>query len=84
MAINNFINLDREDALIEPKASILQEAIKALIIALYNALDNKESDKEVKLNKALDTLERLKLYKGQQEDSNETLSIALIKAERVI
>ena len=49
MAISNFINLDREDALIEPKASILQEVIKALIITLYNALDNKESNKEVKL-----------------------------------
>ena len=33
MAINNFINLDREDALTEPKA---------LIIALYNASDNEE------------------------------------------
>jgi len=49
MAISNFINLDREDALIEPKASLLQEVIKALIIALYNALDNKESDNKVKL-----------------------------------
>jgi hypothetical protein len=49
MAISNFINLDREDALIEPKASLLQEAIKALIIALYNTLDNKESDNKVKL-----------------------------------
>ena len=48
MAINNFINLDREDALIEPKASLLQEAIKALIIALYNILDNKESSNKVK------------------------------------
>ena len=47
--ISNFINIDGEDALTEPKASILQEVIKALIIALYNALDNKESDKEVKL-----------------------------------
>ena len=43
MAINNFINLDKEDALTEPEASLLQEIIKALIIALYNALDNKES-----------------------------------------
>jgi len=49
MAINNFINLDREDALIEPKASLLQEVIKALIIALYNALDDKESGNKVKL-----------------------------------
>jgi hypothetical protein len=47
MAISNFINLDREDALIEPKASLLQEAIKALIVALYNALDDEESDDEV-------------------------------------
>jgi len=56
---------------------------------LYNAPDNEESDKEVKpqvikLNKALDALERLKLYKGQQEDGDETLITALIKAERVI
>ena len=69
MTINNFINLDREDALTEPKASLLQEAIKALIIALYNALDNKENNNKVKpqvikLGKALDILERLKLYKG--------------------
>ena len=69
MAISNFINLDK-DALIEPKASLSQEAIKALIIALYNTPDNKESDNKVKpqvikLNKALDALERLKLYKGQ-------------------
>ena len=69
MTISNFINLDKEDALIEPKASLLREAIKALIIALYNALDNKESDnkakpKVIKLNEALDALERLKLYKG--------------------
>jgi cytochrome oxidase Cu insertion factor (SCO1/SenC/PrrC family) len=46
-----------------------QEVIKALIIALYNAPDNKESDNKVKpqvikLDEALDTLERLKLYKG--------------------
>jgi hypothetical protein len=47
MAISNFINLDREDALIEPKASLLQEVIKALIIALYNTPDNKESDNKV-------------------------------------
>ena len=89
MAISDFINLDKEDALIEPKASILQKASKALIIALYNAPDNKESDKEVKLqviklNKALDILERLKLYKGQQEEDNKTLITALIKVERVI
>jgi len=56
--------------LTEPKDSILQEVIKALIIALYDVLDDKESDKEVKpqvikLNEALDVLERLKLYKGQ-------------------
>jgi hypothetical protein len=49
---------------------LLQEVIKASIIALYNAPDNKESDNEVKpqiikLNKALNVLERLKLYKGQ-------------------
>jgi hypothetical protein len=48
MAISNFINLDREDALIEPEASLLQEAIKALIVALYNAPDDEESDNEVK------------------------------------
>ncbi len=47
--ISNFININREDALTEPKASILQEVIKALIVALYNTPDNKESDKEVKL-----------------------------------
>ena len=89
MAINNFINLDKEDALIEPKASLSQEAIKALIIALYNAPDDKESNNEVKpqvikLDKALNALERLKLYKGQQEEGNKTLITALIKAERVI
>jgi len=49
MAISDFINLDKEDALIDPKASLLQEAIEALIVALYNALDNKESDNKVKL-----------------------------------
>ena len=80
MAINNFINLDKEDALIELKASI---------IALYNVLDDKESDNKVKpqvikLNEALDVLERLKLHKGQQEEGNKTLITALIKAERVI
>ena len=31
MAISDFINLDKEDTLIEPKASLLQEVIKALI-----------------------------------------------------
>ena len=70
MAISDFINLDKKDALTEPKASLSQEAIKALIVALYNTLDNKESGNKVepqviKLNKALDTLKRLKLYKGQ-------------------
>ena len=89
MAISDFINLDKEDALIEPKASLLQEVIKALIIALYNTLDNEESNNKVelqviKLNKALDALERLKLYKGQQEEGNKTLITAFIKAERVI
>ena len=89
MAISDFINLDKEDALIEPEASLLQKAIKALIIALYNALDNKESNNKVKpqvikLDEALDALERLKLYKGQQEEGNKTLITALIKAERVI
>ena len=48
MAINNFINLNREDALIEPEASLLQEVIKALIIALYNTLDDEESGYKVK------------------------------------
>ena len=89
IAISDFINLDKEDALIEFKASLLQEAIKASIIALYNAPDDKESDNKVKpqvikLDKALDVLEHLKLYKGQQEEGNETLITALIKAERVI
>ena len=46
--ISNFININRKDALTEPKASILQEAIKALIVTLYNAPDDKESNKEVK------------------------------------
>ena len=41
-------NINREDALIEFKASILQEVIKALIIALYDAPDNKKSNKEIK------------------------------------
>ena len=89
MAINSFINLEGEDALIEFKVSISQKAIKALIITLYNTPDNEKSDKEVKpqaikLNKALNALKRLKLYKGQQEDGNKTLITALIKAERVI
>ena len=35
MAISSFINLEGEDALVEPKA---------LIIALYNKLDNKKRD----------------------------------------
>ena len=35
MAISSFINLEGEDTLVEPKA---------LIIALYNKLDNKESN----------------------------------------
>ena len=89
MAISDFINLDREDALTEPEASLSQEAIEASIIALYNAPDDEESDDEVepqviKLDEALDALERLKLYEGQQEEGNETLITALIKAERVI
>ena len=47
----------------------LSRVFKALIIALYNTLDNKESNNKVKpqvikLNEALDALERLKLYKG--------------------
>jgi hypothetical protein len=37
-------------------------------MALYNKLDNKESNTNkpqvIKLNEALDALERLKLYKG--------------------
>jgi len=49
MAISDFINLDRENTLIEPKAFLSQEVIKALIIGLYNAQDNKESDNKVKL-----------------------------------
>ena len=89
MAIDNFINLDREDALIEPKASLSQEAIEALIVALYDALDDEESGDEVepqviKLDEALDALERLKLYEGQQEEGDEALITALIKAEKVI
>ena len=35
-------------------------------------------------DEALDALERLKLYKGQQEQGNKTLITAVIKAERVI
>jgi hypothetical protein len=46
---NNFINLNREDALIKPKTSLLQEVIEALIIALYNTLGDKESNNKVKL-----------------------------------
>ena len=68
MAISSFINLEGENALAEPKALSTQDAIKASIIALYNEPDNKESNADelqvIKLNKALDTLERLKLYKG--------------------
>ena len=64
--INNFINLDREDDLTEPEASLSQEAIEASIVALYNAPDDEESDNEaepqvIKLDEALDALERLKL-----------------------
>ena len=88
MAISSFINLEGEDALVEPKALLTQEVIKALIIALYNELDNKESNTNkpqvIKLNEALDALERLKLYKGQQEGGNKALIATLIKAERVI
>ena len=49
MAISDFINSNKEDALIEFKAFLLQEAIKALIIALYNTPDNKKSNNEIKL-----------------------------------
>ena len=35
-------------------------------------------------SEALNALERLKLYEGQQEEGNKTLITALIKAERVI
>ena len=38
----------------------------------------------IKLDKALDALERLKLYKGQQEGGNKALIATLTKAERVI
>ena len=43
---------------------------RLILTPLYNAPDNKESDNKVKpqvikLNEALDALERLKLYKGQ-------------------
>jgi hypothetical protein len=38
----------------------------------------------IKLDKALDALERLKLYKGQQKEGNKNLITALIKAKRVI
>ena len=88
MAISSFINLEGEDALVEPKALLTQEAIKALIIALYNEPDDEESDTDepqvIKLNEALDALERLKLYKGQQEGGDEALIATLTKAERVI
>ena len=87
--ISNFIDINGEDALTEPEASISQEAIEASIVALYDAPDDEESDEEVepqviKLDEALDALEHLKLYEGQQEDGDETLITALIKAERVI
>jgi len=49
MTINSFINLDREDTLIKLEASLSQETIKALIIALYNAPNNKESNNKIKL-----------------------------------
>ena len=69
IAISSFINLEGEDALAEPEASSTQEAIEALIVALYNKLDDEESDTDkpqvIKLDEALDTLECLKLYKGQ-------------------
>ena len=66
-----------------------QEIIKALIIALYNAPDNKESNNEVepqviKLDEALDALKRLTLYERQQEEGDKTLITAPIKAEKVI
>jgi hypothetical protein len=68
MAINSFINLKGEDALAKPKALSTQEAIEALIIALYDEPDDEESDTNkpqvIKLNKALNALKRLKLYKG--------------------
>ena len=44
MAINSFINLEEEDTLVDPKALLTQEVIKALIIALYNKPDNKKSN----------------------------------------
>ena len=44
MAMSSFIKLEGEDVLAKPKALLTQEAIKALIIALYNKLDNKESN----------------------------------------
>ena len=47
--ISNFININGEDALTEPEASISQEAIEASIVALYDAPDDKKSNKEVKL-----------------------------------
>jgi len=88
MAISSFINLEGEDALAEPKASSTQEVIKALIVALYNEPDDEESNTDkpqvIKLDEALDALERLKLYKGQQEGGNKALIATLTKAERVI
>ena len=88
MAISSFINLEGEDALAEPEALSTQEAIEALIIALYNEPDDEESDADepqvIKLNEALDALERLKLYEGQQEGGDEALIATLTKAERVI
>ena len=65
-----------------------QEAIEALIVALYNEPDDEESDTDepqvIKLDEALDALERLKLYEGQQEGGDEALIATLTKAERVI
>ena len=88
IAISSFINLEGEDALVKPKALLTQEAIKASIIALYNKPDDKESNtnkpQAIKLDKALDVLERLKLYKGQQEGGDKALIATLTKAERVI
>ena len=88
MAISSFINLKREDALAEPKTLSTQEAIKTLIVALYNKFDNKKSDTNklqvIKLDKALDVLECLKLYKGQQEGGGEVLITTLTKVKRVI
>ena len=44
MATSSFINLEGGDALVEFKALLTQEVIKVLIVALYNKLDDKESD----------------------------------------